>query len=106
MKIEHLPMHVYALPLHNNGKPAGVLALFHDTTYIDTQVSHTLRDALLNALIQTLLITALAMILVRWTFTNPLTRTAKWLRTHAYRADRTRRRRCRKGKFSTSCTMK
>jgi alpha,alpha-trehalose-phosphate synthase [UDP-forming] len=81
VKVEHLPMHIYALPLHNNGKPAGVLVLFHDTTYIDTQLSHTLRDSLLNALIQTLLITALAMILVRWTFTNPLTRTAKWLRT-------------------------
>jgi trehalose-6-phosphate synthase/uncharacterized membrane protein affecting hemolysin expression len=81
IKVEHVPMHVYALPLHSNGKAAGVLALFHDTTYIDTQVSHTLRDALLNALIQTLLITGLAMILVRWTFTNPLTRTAKWLRT-------------------------
>ena len=81
VKIEHLPMHIYSLPLHNNAKPAGVLVLFHDTSYIDTQLSHTLRDALLNALIQTLLITALAMILVRWTFTNPLTRTAKWLRT-------------------------
>ena len=81
IKVEHVPMHVYSLPLHSNGKAAGVLALFHDTTYIDTQVSHTLRDALLNALIQTLLITGLAMILVRWTFTNPLTRTAKWLRT-------------------------
>ncbi len=81
IKVEHVPMHVYALPLHSNGKPAGVLALFHDTTYIEAQVSHTLRDALLNALIQTLLITLLAMILVRWTFTNPLTRTAKWLRT-------------------------
>ena len=74
-------MHIYALPLHNNAKPAGVLALYHDTTYIDVQLSHTLRDALLTALIQTLLITALAMVLVRWTFTNPLTRTAKWLRT-------------------------
>jgi alpha,alpha-trehalose-phosphate synthase [UDP-forming] len=81
VKIEKLPMHIYSLPLHNNAKPAGVLVLFHDTSYIDTQLSHTLRDALLNALIQTLLITALAMILVRWTFTNPLTRTAKWLRT-------------------------
>ena len=49
IKVEHLPMHAYALPLHNNGKPAGVLALFHDTTYIETQVSHTLRDALLNS---------------------------------------------------------
>ncbi len=81
LKIDRQPMHIYALPLHNNAKPAGVLSLFHDTTYIDIQLSHTLRDALLTALIQTLLITALAMVLVRWTFTNPLTRTAKWLRT-------------------------
>src|SRR4030081_2284164 len=81
LKVEGQPMHIYALPLHSDAKPAGVLALYHDTTYIDVQLSHTLRDALLTALIQTLLITALAMVLVRWTFTNPLTRTAKWLRT-------------------------
>ena len=81
VRVERQPMHIYALPLHSNAKPAGVLALYHDTTYIDVQLSHTLRDALLTALIQTLLITALAMVLVRWTFTNPLARTAKWLRT-------------------------
>jgi len=51
----------------------------HD--YIDRQVSRTLRDSLLNALVQTILITGLALILVRWTFTGPLTRTANWLRT-------------------------
>ena len=60
---------------------AGTLVVFHDASYIETQVSRTLRDSLLNALIQTLLITALALFLVRWTFTDPLTRTAKWLRT-------------------------
>ena len=81
IRVERQPLHIYALPLHSNAKPAGVLALYHDTTYIDVQLSHTLRDALLTALIQTLLITALAMVLVRWTFTNPLARTAKWLRT-------------------------
>jgi trehalose 6-phosphate synthase len=81
VKVDRQPMHIYALPLHSNAKPAGVLALYHDTTYIDVQLSHTLRDALLTAMIQTVLITALAMVLVRWTFTNPLTRTAKWLRT-------------------------
>jgi len=75
------PLHIYALPLHRNGEVAGTLALFHDTTYIDTQVSRTLRASLLNALVQTLLITGLALVLVRWTFTGPLTRTAKWLRT-------------------------
>jgi len=76
-----LPVHVYAMPLHHDDEVAGALLLIHDTGYIDLQVSHTLRDALLNALIQTLLISLLALVLVRWTFTEPLTRTAKWIRT-------------------------
>ncbi len=75
------PIYVYALPLHSRGAMAGTLALFHDTSYIDRKVSLTLRDSLLTALVQTLLITGLAFVLVRWTFTGPLTRTAKWLRT-------------------------
>jgi len=77
---EAVPIHIYALPLHSNGEMAGTLAVFHDTNYIDLEVSQTLRDSLLTAFIQTLLITGLAFILVRWTFTGPLTRTAKWLR--------------------------
>ena len=78
---EAVPVHVYALPLHHNGEIVGVLALFHDTSYIDKQVSRTLRDSLLSALLQTLLITGLALVLVRWTFMEPLMRTANWLRT-------------------------
>src|SRR6267378_4825190 len=78
---ETAPIHIYALPLHSRGAMAGTLALFHDTSYIDRKVSLTLRDSLLTALVQTLLITGLAFVLVRWTFTGPLTRTAKWLRT-------------------------
>ena len=78
---QQIPLHVFALPLHRDGENAGTVALFHDTSYIDSQVSRTLRDSLFTALVQTLLITGLALILVRWTFTGPLTRTAKWLRT-------------------------
>ena len=80
-RIEKLALHIYAVPLHRNGELVGMLALFHDTSYIDEQVSRTLRDSLLNAGVQTLLITGLALILVRWTFTGPLARTAIWLRT-------------------------
>ena len=76
-----VPVHVYALPLHRDEEVAGALVLVHDTSYIEIQLSHTLRDALLNALVQTLLISALALLLVRWTFTEPLTRTFKWVRT-------------------------
>ena len=75
------PVHIYALPVHRNGEPAGTLTVFHDTTYIDEQVSHTLRDSLLNATVQTALIAGLAFVLVRWTLTGPLTRTANWLRS-------------------------
>jgi trehalose 6-phosphate synthase len=81
LRINDTPIHVYALPLHRNGQLVGTLALVHDVTYIDRQVAHTLRDSLVNALVQTLLIAGLALILVRWTLTGPLTRTAKWLRT-------------------------
>ena len=80
-KEEDLALHILACPLHKNEEVAGSLALFHDTSYIDVQLAHTLRDSLLNALVQTLLITGLAMILVRWTFMRPLKRTAHWLRT-------------------------
>ena len=75
------PVHIYALTVHRNDVPAGTLAVFHDTTYIDEQVSHTLRDSLLNATVQTVLIGGLALVLVRWTLTGPLTKTAAWLRT-------------------------
>jgi hypothetical protein len=74
-------MHIFALPLHRNGLSAGTLVLFHDASYIETQVQRTLRDALLTATIQTLLVSLLAFVLVRWMFTAPLARTAKWLRT-------------------------
>jgi trehalose 6-phosphate synthase len=80
-KEEDLAVHILACPLHRDNELTGALALFHDTTYIDVQVAHTLRDSLVNALVQTLLITGLALILVRWTFMRPLKRTAHWLRT-------------------------
>ena len=78
---EILPLHIQAVPLHRDGEVAGALALFDDTSYIDVQLEHTLRDSLVNAFVQTLLIAGLAMILVRWTFMRPLRRTAHWLRT-------------------------
>src|SRR6266403_483205 len=71
------PIHIYALPLRRNSEIAGTLALFHDTRYIDEQVSGTLRDSLLTAFVQTVLITGFALILVQWTFTVPLTRPAQ-----------------------------
>ncbi|MHB8500857.1 MAG: alpha,alpha-trehalose-phosphate synthase (UDP-forming) [Candidatus Acidiferrales bacterium] len=76
-----LQLYVYELPLERNGKAAGTIAIYYDTSYIDSRITYTLRDSLLNALVQTVLITGLALLLVRWNLTGPLNRTAKWLRT-------------------------
>jgi trehalose 6-phosphate synthase len=80
LRVNDVPIHVYALPLHRNAQLVGTLALVHDTSYIDTQVSHNLRDSLVNALVQTLFISGLAFALIRLNLTGPLTRTASWLR--------------------------
>jgi alpha,alpha-trehalose-phosphate synthase [UDP-forming] len=75
------PTYLYALPLERADTAAGALVVVYETSFIDTRILRTLRDALLNALLQTLLISGLALVLVRWTFLDPLKRTAKWLRT-------------------------
>ncbi len=80
-----LPLHIYALPLHRGDDQSGTLVVVHDAVYIDQRLKLSLRDSLLTALIQTLLITSLAFVLVRVNFTSPLAKTAKWLT--ALRAD-------------------
>ena len=80
VRINQASLHIYALPLHLNGQTVGTLVVLHDTSYIDAQISHTLRDSLLNATLQTLIISLLALVLVRWNFTDPLAQTTKWLR--------------------------
>src|SRR6266704_3557858 len=48
---------------------------------IQSRLMRTLRGSLFTALIQTIFITSLAFILVRWNFIAPLANTAHWLRT-------------------------
>jgi len=74
------PVYLYALPLERTGKASGALLVVYESGFIDSRVLLTLRDALLSALLETLLISGLALLLVRWTFLDPLKRTAKWLR--------------------------
>ncbi|MBS1839376.1 MAG: trehalose-6-phosphate synthase [Acidobacteria bacterium] len=77
--IADTPMYFYSLPLHRDNRAQGALLLVYDTSYIDSRVLRTLRDSLLTALLETILITGLALVLVRWTFLDPLKRTVKWL---------------------------
>ena len=77
--IADTPLFLFSVPLHRNENAAGALLLIYDTSYIDSRVLRTLRDSLLTALLETILITALALILVRWTFLDPLRKTVTWL---------------------------
>ncbi len=81
------PLHMYAVPLHREGEPSGSLMVIYDASYIHSRVMRAIRDSLLSMLVQTLLITGLALFLVQWAFTSPLVKTAKWLRS--LRADPT-----------------
>ncbi len=80
-RIDETPMFVFSTPLERDGQTAGALMIVYDAAFIDSRVLRTLRDALLTALLETLLISGLALVLVRWTFLDPLKRTAKWLRS-------------------------
>jgi trehalose-6-phosphate synthase len=81
------PLHMYAVPLHREGELSGSLMVIYDASYIHSRVMRAIRDSLLSMLVQTLLITGLALFLVQWAFTSPLVKTAKWLRS--LRADPT-----------------
>ena len=75
-----MSLHVYALPLQREKRVVGSLVVVYDASFIDARVFHTLRDSLLSTLVQTLLIIALTLFLVRSNITGPLATTAKWLR--------------------------
>jgi alpha,alpha-trehalose-phosphate synthase [UDP-forming] len=74
-------LHVYSLPVHQNGKLTAVVVVVSDASYIQTRLMRTLRASSFTAVVQAFLITSLAFILVRWNFIAPLASTAHWLRT-------------------------
>jgi trehalose-6-phosphate synthase len=74
------PMHVVALPLHDDPATIGVLALFHDTAYISARIAGLWRRALIGVAIQTLLIGCITLLTIRFGFGRPLARMADWMR--------------------------
>jgi trehalose 6-phosphate synthase len=73
-------MHVYVMPLHNDGRVTGALAIFHDASYIEAQRLQIWRHAVWHVLVQVLLITLITLLIVRWSIVGPISKTAHWLR--------------------------
>jgi trehalose 6-phosphate synthase len=78
--IEYQSVHVYALPLRRGGIVAGVLVILHNVNHISAQTASTWRLNFIRLLIQTLLITAVTVLIVRWSIAGPIAKTAEWMK--------------------------
>jgi trehalose-6-phosphate synthase len=73
-------MHVCSVPLILEDKVVGSLAIFHDASFIDAQGSRLWRDTFRRVLVQTLFIVLATLLIIRWTITGPIAKTAEWMR--------------------------
>jgi trehalose-6-phosphate synthase len=74
-------MYSYAVPVYSWDGVPRTMAVWYDAAGIEAQVSRTLRDWLLFVTVQLCVTVPIALLLVRWRFTDPLTRMTVWLRT-------------------------
>jgi trehalose-6-phosphate synthase len=75
-----VPMEVYALPIQESGEVEGVLAIYHNTSFIEDQSFRLWRDTFLRLLVETLLIAFICLLIIRISILEPVTKTAQWLR--------------------------
>lgn len=80
LELGGMPMHVLYLPLHGRSSVDGVLAVFHDASYINAQSRQIWRETLWHAVAEVLLIVFITILIIRWTVVLPISRTTKWLK--------------------------
>jgi alpha,alpha-trehalose-phosphate synthase [UDP-forming] len=73
-------VHIYALPLHRGDELIGSLAIVHDAGYIRSESLRIWRETFLSALAHVFLIVLITLLIVRWSVTGPIARTANWMK--------------------------
>jgi trehalose 6-phosphate synthase len=73
-------LHIYALPLRQQGEVVGGLAIVHDASYINVQSARVWRESFLRTLVQVLLIALITLLIVRWSIVGPIAKTAQWMK--------------------------
>ena len=73
-------MNVFYLPLHDRSSMDGVMAIFHDASYIEAQSDRIWRETLWHVIAQVLLIVLITVLIIRWTIILPISRTAQWMK--------------------------
>ena len=74
-------VHIHALPLWHDQELIGSLAIVHDSGYIRAESMRIWRETFLSALAHVVLIVMITLLIVRWSVTGPIARTAQWMRT-------------------------
>ena len=74
------PTYVYALPVHKGGNVSGVLATFHDASYVEAQSAEIWREALWHGTAQVMLIVLITFLVLRSTVLEPIVRASQWMR--------------------------
>jgi trehalose 6-phosphate synthase len=75
------PMNAYYLGMYDDdAKMRGVLAIFHDATYIEAQSNRIWRETIWHVVAQVLLVVLLTVLIIRWTIVLPISRTAEWMK--------------------------
>ena len=80
LKLNDNPVHIYALPLHREDEVVGGLAIVHDAGYIAAQTRGVWRETFVRVLILGCLISLTTLLIVRFSITGPIARTAQWMR--------------------------
>jgi|HubBroStandDraft_2_1064218.scaffolds.fasta_scaffold15078_3 trehalose 6-phosphate synthase len=75
-------VYIYAVPLHKEKESdlLGCLAILHDAGYIHDESVRIWRETFLSALAHVFLIVLITLLIVRWSITGPIARTANWMK--------------------------
>jgi alpha,alpha-trehalose-phosphate synthase [UDP-forming] len=73
-------VHICTVPLHDQDKLLGALAIVHDAGYIRSEGLRIWRETFLSGLAHVVLIVLITLLIVRWSIQGPIARTALWMR--------------------------
>jgi alpha,alpha-trehalose-phosphate synthase [UDP-forming] len=73
-------VHICTVPLHDQDKLLGALAIVHDAGYIRSEGLRIWRETFFSGLAHVVLIVLITLLIVRWSIQGPIARTALWMR--------------------------
>lgn len=80
-KVGYASIYVRVLPLYDDSRIIGALALVYDSGFIASRTKQVWRESFLRALVQIVTIALLTLLIVQWSLRGPIARAATWMRT-------------------------